>query len=372
MAAKKTKPVVAPTPNSGVFSVMKADGSVDARRDPKLSTAAARHLYETMVRTRVLDERMTMLQRQGRIGFHIGSMGEEATIVGSAAGLDAGDFIFPCYREIGAALYRGFSLETYMHNMFGTAGDTVKGRQMPDHYSAREIGFGSVSSPVGTQIPQAVGYAWAARHKGEKSVALVYFGEGATSEGDFHVGLNFAGVMKAPVIFLCRNNHWAISVPVARQTRSENIAVKAEAYGIRGVQVDGNDALAVVAATREAAERGRHGEGATLIECLTYRVGAHSTSDDPRVYRADEEVVPWRAQDGIDRMRRYLERRGIWKPSDEETVRTKADDAVKAAIKTAEATAEPDLETIFEGVFAEQPWHLREEWDEAARARDLK
>jgi TPP-dependent pyruvate/acetoin dehydrogenase alpha subunit len=255
-----------------VVTVLGPDGAVDPATDPGLPPARVVALYEAMVRTRVLDERLVLLQRQGRIGFHIGSMGEEATILGSAAALEDHDWLFPCYREFGALLLRGMPLQRYIDNMYGNGDDPVKGRQMPDHYTGRAYRFGSVSSPIGTQITQAVGFSWAAKMKGDPSVSLVYFGEGATSSSEFHNGLNFAGVFKTPTVFLCRNNGWAISVPVEKQTGAQTFAQKGFAYGVRAVRVDGNDLLAVYKATRDALDRARRGEGPTLIEALTHRL----------------------------------------------------------------------------------------------------
>jgi pyruvate dehydrogenase E1 component alpha subunit len=345
--------------------VIRADGTTDERRDPKLSETDALKLYRLMVLNRTLDERMTTLQRQGRIGFYIGSVGEEACILGSAYVLRAQDWLFPCYREHGATLLRGMPLVTFISNLFGNANDPIKGRQMPCHEAWRPGNFASISSPLGTQIPQAVGAAWAAKLKGDDMVALVYFGDGGTSTNDFHVGANFAGVFKAPVILFCRNNQWAISVPLSRQTASETIADKAVAYGIHGVRVDGNDLLACIAVTREAHERARRGDGATLVEAYTYRILGHSTSDDPRVYRKDEDVAPWRDKDPIAKMKRYLTTRRIWAEDRDLALHAEIEEEVKAATTKAEAFGPPAIESMFEEVYARPPWHLREERDEA-------
>jgi 2-oxoisovalerate dehydrogenase E1 component alpha subunit len=203
-----------------LYAVLDADGRADPELDPKLDLAQARSMYEAMVRTRLIDSRLLKLQRQGRVGFHVGSEGEEAAIIASTAALREQDWIFPCYREIGAALYRGLSLQTYIDNMYGNANDLAKGRQMPDHITARSVHFGSITAPIGTQITQAVGFAWAAKIKRESVVTVSYFGDGATSSNDFHAGLNFAGVFQLPTIFLLRNNGWAISVPSEQQTHS--------------------------------------------------------------------------------------------------------------------------------------------------------
>jgi len=326
-----------------------------------LSDAEVLRLYRWMVLNRTLDERMTSLQRQGRIGFYIGSVGEEATVIGAAAAMAEGDWLFPCYREHGAALLRGMPLATFLCNLFGNAGDLIKGRQMPCHEAWRPGRFTSISSPIATQIPHAVGAAWAARLKGDDMVALTWFGEGATSASDFHTGLNFAAVHHIPVVFVCRNNGWAISVPRERQTGSETIAQKAIAYGMRGERVDGNDLLAVHAAVRSARARGAAGEGPTLIECVTYRLEGHSTSDDPRAYRPAELVAPWKEKDPILRMRRYLEARGALDAEADARLREEVRLELQRAVAEAEALpAKPPIATMFEDVYAEPLRQQRE------------
>ena len=311
-------------------------------------------LYRWMVLERTLDERMVTLQRQGRIGFYIGSVGEEATVFGAAAAMAQGDWLFPCYREHGAALFRGMPLATFLCDLLGNAGDVMKGRQMPCHEAWRPGRFASISSPISTQIPHAVGAAWAARLKGDDMVALTWFGEGGTSAADFHTGLNFAAVRRIPVVFVCRNNGWAISVPRERQTGSETIAQKAIAYGMRGERVDGNDLLAVYDATRRARARAAAGEGPTLIECVTYRLEGHSTSDDPRAYRSADLVDPWKEKEPILRMRRYLARRGALDDAAEARLRDEARVEIQRALAEAEAhPPKPPLESLFEHVYSE-------------------
>jgi pyruvate dehydrogenase E1 component alpha subunit len=379
-------------PEQGVASRVEANGSAAAaafrevvepfplrrvlddegRADPGQVTLADGELvglYRWMVLNRALDERMVAMQRQGRIGFYIGSIGEEAAVFGSAGAMEPRDWIFPCYREHGAALLRGLPLATYLCDLLGNAGDLMLGHQMPCHEAWKPGHFTSISSPIGTQIPQAVGAAWAARIKGDDMVALVYFGEGATSSNDFHTGLNFAAVNKIPVVFLCRNNGWAISVPRERQTAAETIAQKALAYGMRGERVDGNDLLAVHAATRRARQRAADGDGPTLLECVTYRMEGHSTSDDPRAYRPPEVVEPWRKKDPILRLRRHLALRGLLSGEDDARIATEARDRILAAIKEAEAHPQkPPLATLFEGVYAEPLWQQREQLAELEAA----
>jgi 2-oxoisovalerate dehydrogenase E1 component alpha subunit len=347
-----------------VVAVQREDGSLDPSHDPHLDAELVLALYRQMVLVRLLDERMVLLQRQGRIGFHIGSLGEEAAILGSAAALRDNDWLFPCYREFGAALWRGMTLEAYVHNMFGDAKDPAKGRQMPDHYTCRAAKFGSISSPIGTQITQAVGFAWAAKMKKDPLATLVYFGEGATSSNEFHNGMNFAGVFKTPTVFFCRNNGWAISVPAERQTASTTFAAKGIAYGVPAVQCDGNDLFAVVKVTREAVARAAAGGGPTLIEALTYRISGHSTSDDPKAYRKEDEVDHWRKKDPIVRLRKYLDHAGLWTDAQQAELEAKVDADLKAAVKTAEETAAPDLGSLFDGVYDKRPWHLDEQYRE--------
>jgi pyruvate dehydrogenase E1 component alpha subunit len=346
-----------------LMQIMPPEGKVDRKKDPSIPKEDLLKLYRMMILTRQLDDRMMKLQRQGRIAFYLQSTGEEAAIIGSAYALEPQDWIFPAYRESGAAFLRGFPLVKFVSQLMGNANDPIKGRQMPIHYAYREKNFTSVSSPVGTQIPQAVGTAWAAKIKKEPVVVLTYFGEGATSGGEFHVGANFAGVFKAPVILLCRNNGYAISVPFNRQTASESIAIKAKAYGFPGVRVDGNDILAVIQATREAADRARSGEGPTLIEAVTYRQGAHSSSDDPRAYRVDEEVQKFIQMDPIVRFKRYLSERNLWDDAKDEQLQTEVKEEILAAVEQAEKFGPPDLDTMFEDVFAEMPENLREQRD---------
>jgi pyruvate dehydrogenase E1 component alpha subunit len=314
----------------------------------------------------LVDERMLGLQRQGRVGFHVGFRGEEAAVIASAAALRDQDWIFPCYRELGALLWRGFSLQTYLDNMYGNADDVVHGRQMPDHYTSKKLCYASVSSPIGTQITHAVGYAWAAKLRREDLVSATFFGEGGTSSSDFHAGMNFAGVYKVPALFLCRNNRWAISTPPDKQTAAESFAAKGAAYGVRGVRCDGNDALAVYRTVRDAVQRAARGEGPTLIELLTYRMGAHSSSDDPKVYRSDEEAETYKKQDPILRLRRHLEVIGAWGERDERMLVERVESELRQAIESAEKKPAPALSTLFDDVYAERPWHLSEQYEAIA------
>jgi 2-oxoisovalerate dehydrogenase E1 component alpha subunit len=347
-----------PRTSTEIIRALREDGSLAPEYDPHLSSEEVARLYRHMVETRFLDERLTALQRQGRIGFHVGSLGEEGAIVGAAFATRKQDWLFPCYREFGAALLRGLDFQRFIDNLFGNANDTVKGRQMPDHYSCKASHWLSISSPVGTQITQAVGFAWAGKLKKDDLATLVYFGDGATSSSDFHSGMNFAGVFKVPCVFFCRNNGWAISVPAERQTASETFASKGVAYGVPAVRVDGNDAFAVVHVVRKAIERGARGEGPTLIEALTYRMGGHSTSDDPNAYRGSDALKAWADRDPIQRVRQYLRKfHGYTEERDKEIIQD-IDRRFRAAVEVAEKTPKPALETMVEDVYATPPWHL--------------
>jgi pyruvate dehydrogenase E1 component alpha subunit len=366
MSRAKSRPAESSDP-SPIISVLRNDGTLDPEHDPGLSGSEVVSLYRSLVETRTLDERFVQLQRQGRIGFHVGSLGEEAAILGSAWAMRKQDWLFPCYREFGAALLRGLPFQKLVDNMFGNTNDTVKGRQMPCHYTCKAVGWASISSPVGTQITHAVGLAWGAKIKKEDVASLVYFGDGATSSSDFHSGLNFAGVFKLPVVFLCRNNGWAISVPVERQTATRTFAEKAVGYGIPGVRVDGNDIFAVVSATRRAVERGARGEGPTLIEAITYRMGGHSTSDDPNRYRESEALEAWAARDPIERLRGWLSDQGLWSDDHENRLAQEIDQRFRDAVAVAERTAPPPLESMFDDVYQTVPWHLAEQRAELLR-----
>jgi pyruvate dehydrogenase E1 component alpha subunit/2-oxoisovalerate dehydrogenase E1 component alpha subunit len=340
--------------------VLEPDGTVRGE-EPDLGEEDLLRIYRHMLLCRLLDERMMALQRQGRIGFYGTVTGEEAAVIGSAYALRREDWIFPALRQGGAAILRGYPLVRYVAQLMGNREDVLKGHMQPCHYSSRDVNFVSWSSCIANQLPQAVGAAMAARYRGDDVVVMAYLGDGATSASDFHVAMNFAGVFRPPVVFVCQNNHWAISVPVSRQTASPTLAIKAVAYGLPGVRVDGNDVLAVYGACREAVDRARTGDGATFIEAVTYRLGAHSTADDPSRYRSEEEVEAWRAKDPIRRFRSYLERRGLLDDSGDASMKEEIEEEISKAIKLAEAAGPPSWETLLEDVFEGEPWNLREQ-----------
>ncbi|MEZ4375091.1 MAG: pyruvate dehydrogenase (acetyl-transferring) E1 component subunit alpha [Polyangiaceae bacterium] len=353
-------------PALGLFRVLEDDGTV--RVEPSLSEEQLLGMYRHMRNIRSMETRMVMLQRQGRIGFYGSCAGQEAPPIATAFATDPQDWVFPALRESAIMLVRGFPLVKYLAQVYGNSLDVLKGRQMPSHMSAREVNQVSWSSCIGPQIPQAMGAAWAAKIKGDPVVAVGFMGDGATSQPDFHNALNFAGVFKVPAVMICQNNHWSISVPTERQTASQTIAVKAQAYGLPGVRVDGNDILACYQVIHEAVERARSGGGATFIECVTYRMGAHSTSDDPTRYRSDEEVQEWAKKDPVERLRRYLVGRGLVDDAFDQRLETEFGAELSAAIEQVEAAGPPEPESIFDDVYASRPWHLEEQLEELRAA----
>lgn len=323
-----------------------------------LSEADLVEMYRTILLSRRLDERMWILQRQGKVAFHISCQGQEATQVGAVWALDPGrDILHPYYRDIGMVLRFGMTPRELMLALFASKEDiTSGGRQMPAHFSKQEANIVSGSSPVATQIPQASGLALASKIRGEDAVTLTSFGEGATSKGDFHEALNFAGIWKLPVIFLCENNRYAISVFQDKQMAIENVADRAAGYGFPGVVVDGNDVLAMYAAAKAAVERARAGDGPTLIEAKTYRIVPHSSDDDDRLYRPKEEVEPWKEEkDPIYRFRTYLLDHGIITDEDVDEIEDEVMEAVDDATDYAEEAPSPAPEEALQHVYAAPP-----------------
>ena len=355
-----------------LLRIVDLDGTYDSKLEPKLPADTLLRAYRNVLLVRLLDARMLSLQRQGRIGFYVPSTGEEACQVGSAFALKPEDWVFPAYREPGCALARGLDLKLMIAQEYGNSLDVNKGRQMPNHFGWRSINYVSASSPVGTQIPHAVGTAWAAQIRGAKLVTLVYFGDGATSGSDFHVGMNFAGVFKTPTVFFCKNNQYAISLPLSHQTAAKTLAQKALAYGFEGVRVDGNDFLAVYASTKAAADKARAGLGPTMIEAVTYRLGPHSSSDDPTRYRPKEEVAEWQRQDPVERMRKYLELKDLWSHEQEDALRKELDDLITATIREVERAPPPALESLFTDVFEELTPALRDQMEEYLKSGERR
>ena len=359
---------------TGMLSILREDGTADAKAVPALDAAALREIYRGMVRIRIVDERLMALQRQGRIGFYAEARGQEAAVIGAVAALAADDFVVPAHRELGAVLYRGLPLRSFIAQLFGNANDIARGRQMPVHPGApRSLNYLPPSSCVATQLPQATGIAWAAKLLKKTTVVLGYLGEGATSAEDFHTGMNFAAVYRTPAVFLCQNNGWAISTPASLQTASESFAVKALAYGMPGVRVDGNDVFAVYAATREAVDRARRGDGPTLIEAVTYRLGAHSSSDDPSRYRGDAThaalMDDWTRRDPIARFGAWLRAHSVLDGERDAELREAIEAEIREAIAAEEQVGPPPLRSLIEDVFAQPTAALREQLEELERIR---
>lgn len=324
------------------LQVLDENGKADAKLDPKLSAADLTRLYRNMVLMREMDQRMLKLQRQGRIGTFPPSTGQEAATCPAGLAMGPADWFVGCFRDLGVRAMMGESLALYLlyHSGF-EEGNVTPGveRCTP------------MVVPIASQIPHAVGVAFALQHRGEKAAVVTHFGDGATSEGDFHEALNFAAVWKAPVVFICQNNQWAISVPRAAQTGSATIAQKAIAYGMPGIQVDGNDALGVYKATREALTRAYDGEGPTLIEAVTYRLMMHTTADDPKKYRDDKEVEAWWKRDPIPRLRTYMEGRKVWNAKKDEVLVAEVKAEIDAAIKEFESMTDFPPDVGFDHVF---------------------
>ncbi len=354
-----------------MIRILNVDGTlIDPKKEPKLPEQELLKWYEVMVATRLFDEKGWRLQRQGRVSFHVPTTGQEA-VVAAAAALKNEDWIFPAYREHACFLYRfddiGKGLEELVNHIFCNAHDPQRGRRIPGLFGNRSIGFVNPSAPIGTQIIHAAGAGYAAKYLKDGNVTIVFFGDGATSSNDFHSGMNFAAVKKTPTVFVCMNNQWAISVPLSEQTAAKSLADKAIAYGMPGVQIDGNDVFAFHAAVSEAAERARQGEGPTMIEAVTYRLGSHTSSDDWTRYRSKEEVEQWRKREPITRFKLYLLNKKYLTEKKAQNIWEKYDQLLDELIEKAEKAPLPKLETMFTEVYAEMPWHIREQYEEAKR-----
>lgn len=336
--------------------------------NPRLSPDTLRRILRHMALTRAFDERMFRAQRQGKTSFYMKSLGEEAIAVAQAHALDAEDMCFPSYRQQGLLIARGCPLVDMMNQIYSNTADKLQGKQLPIMYSEKRFGFFSISGNLTTQYPQAVGWAMASASKGDTRIAATWCGEGSTAEGDFHSALTFATVYRAPVIFNVVNNQWAISsFSGFAGAEATTFAARAVGYGIAGLRVDGNDALAVYAATAWAAERARTNQGPTLIEHFTYRAEGHSTSDDPSAYRSAGEPNAWPLGDPIRRLKDHLIALGEWDEERHAAMDRELAENVKTAQKEAEKNGilghglHQPLDSLFDGVFEEMPWHLREQ-----------
>jgi pyruvate dehydrogenase E1 component alpha subunit len=315
--------------------------------DPPIDIPMTRKLYRAMVASRLYDRKATAIQKQGRLATYAPFEGQEAAQVGSAAALRPDDWMVATYRDAAAMWMQGYPWEL----LFAGRTGHERGGSPPDYVNVLPP-----SITVGAHMLHAVGLSWAERLQGNDRIAITYFGDGATSEGDFHEALNFAAIYRTGTVFLCQNNHYAISTSLEGQMATETIAQKAGAYGIPGVRVDGNDLLAVYWGTKTAIERARGGNGPTLIEAVTYRLGPHTTSDDPARYRSSEEVESWRGRDPLERVRRYLEMNGAWDEEWQKHIEGEEGIVVERAVDLAESLAAPDADELFDSMFAE-PTH---------------
>lgn len=342
--------------------ILDKNGTVDEELEPDIDDDTLLKMHRAMLYGRRLDERMLKLQRQGRIGTFAPIQGQEAAQIGSAIHLTKEDWLVPSFRETAAQLLRGATAE----DIWLFAAGYNEGLEIPE--DARDL---PICVPVASQITHAVGLAYAAKYRGEDSIVMGYHGDGATSEGDFHEGLNFASVYQVPVIFICQNNQWAISEPIKKQMHSKTIAQKAAAYDMEGLQVDGNDVLAVYAGVKEAVDRARSSGAPSLVECVTYRMNVHTTADDPTRYRDEEEVEKWRERDPIDRFQAYLKAKDLLSDGDIDDMEKEFKETLKSAWQATEQKIEElavsDPGVIFDHVYAEEWPHLK---DQRARFLD--
>eukprot|EP00898_Chlorokybus_atmophyticus_P003796 jgi/Chlat1/4417/Chrsp29S04624 len=349
-------------PTVPIYRAMDEHGHIVNGVAPQVDQATAVKLYKTMVKSQIMDGIFYEAQRQGRFSFYLTADGEEAASVASAAALSPDDVVLAQYRETGVLLWRGFTLQQCADQCFGNSRDPSKGRQMPIHYGSRDFNFMTISSPLATQIPQAVGAAYAMKLRKEARCVACYFGDGAASEGDFHAAMNFAAVLKAPVVFICRNNGWAISTPVHEQYKGDGIVARGRAYGIRSVRVDGNDVWAMLQAVSEARRMAVEEGIPMLVEAMTYRVGHHSTSDDSTRYRAAEQMERWKqVRHPIPRLRKWLEHKKWWSSGQEDQCREEIRTEVLRALDEAESLPKPPPSEVTTDVYDVMPLNLKEQ-----------
>ena len=357
---------------TALIRVLGEDNKAVGPWDPKLDAETLRKMLRDMVTVRIFDDRMYRAQRQGKTSFYMKCTGEEAIAVAAQAALDREDMHFPTYRQQGLLVARGYPLTEMMNQIYSNPGDKLKGRQLPIMYSDKTFGFFSISGNLATQFPQAVGWSMAAAIKGDSRIAMGWVGDGATAEGDFHSALTFAAVYNVPVVLAVVNNQWAISSfsGIAGAERA-TFAQRAVGYGIAGLRVDGNDALAVYAAVNWAAERARSNLGPTLIEFFTYRAEGHSTSDDPSGYRPANESKAWPLGDPIERLKAHLIAIGEWDEERHAAMTAECDAEVRAAQKESEKLGilpqqgKDNIGSMFEDVYADVPWHIAEQREQA-------
>jgi len=347
----------------GFFQILDEDGVYDPANTTRFDKTLSLDLYRGMLWARLMDKQFMALQRQGTIGFYAESIGQEASAIGAGAALESQDWLVPALREHAAGIYRGMSFDNFVAQLFGNANDVTQGRQMPLHPSDPSTHYVNMSSCIATQIPHAVGIAMGIQAKGSHNeVCMGFMGDGATSEGEFHVSMNFAGVRKSPVVMVCQNNQWAISTPGTGQTASETIAIKGLGYGIESLRADGNDILAVYEVSKYAVNKARRGGGPTFIELLTYRVSAHTSSDDPSRYRDESVTEVWRDQrDPLVRMRAFLGKNNWLSEAEHEAMVAQIEATVRETVARQREADMPALRTMIEDVFETTWWRLEEQ-----------
>jgi 2-oxoisovalerate dehydrogenase E1 component alpha subunit len=346
------------------YRVMDRKGAIiDPRENPNLPAETLLKMYKDMRMLNTMDKILYESQRQGRISFYMTNYGEEAMHIGSAAALTTADVVFGQYREAGVLMWRGFTPQQFVDQCYGNIDDLGKGRQMPVHYGSRELNFITISSPLGTQMPQAAGAAYAL--KGTGRVVICYYGDGAASEGDAHAAFNFAATLECPVIMFCRNNGYAISTPIKDQYRGDGIAARGPAYGVHTLRVDGNDVLAVYNATKMAKDYCIEHQKPVVVEAMAYRLGHHSTSDDSTAYRSKDEVDKWATTDNpATKLKIYLMKKGLWTEEDEKVFLKKARWDVLQAFSAGEKKLKPKWTECFRDVYKEMPSHIRKQMNE--------
>lgn len=344
-----------------IYRILEPSEKTELPKNEKLKETQLMKIYRNMVTINIMDKILYESQRQGRISFYMTNTGEEAVQIGSAAALTLEDMIYAQYREAGVLLYRGYPLLKFMNQCYGNCEDDGKGKQMPVHYGSKEFNFVTISSPLATQLPQAAGAAYAFKLDKRNACVVCYFGEGAASEGDTHAAFNFAATLSCPIVFICRNNGYAISTPVCEQFKGDGIAAKGPSYGIDTLRVDGNDVLAMYYATKSARDFCIKQQKPVLIEAMTYRLGHHSTSDDSMAYRSADELAQWNIHTPLAKFRFYLESLGLWSQEKEQELINSTRKEILHVFVEAEKKSKPHWKGLFTDVYKEIPDHIRKQ-----------
>ncbi|XP_063990517.1 2-oxoisovalerate dehydrogenase subunit alpha, mitochondrial isoform X2 [Diachasmimorpha longicaudata] len=353
-----------------VYRVLSSPNCQVSQADAQINNDLLLRMYESMVRLRTMDKILYESQRQGRISFYMTSTGEEALQIGSAAGLTLEDTIYAQYREAGVLLWRGYKYSEFINQCYGNYEDPGKGKQMPVHYGSKKLNYMTISSPLTTQLPQAVGAAYAIKRAKKNACVVCYFGEGAASEGDAHAAFNFAATLDCPIIFICRNNGYAISTPSPEQCRGDGIAARGPAYGINTIRVDGNDVFAMHHVTRVARDFCIKETKPVLIEAMSYRVGHHSTSDDSSAYRGKDEINEWSKESPIAKLRQYLQNHQLWDDESDKKLEVSVRKEFLREFEEAEKKLKHNWRELFSDVYQDTPYHIKRQM--AAMERHLK